>query len=99
MILDKKNKPAKTTAQNAANDGEAENKMALGRKNYILILIGAGLIVLGFILMSGSVNNDPDVFNEAIFSFRRITLAPILVLAGFVLEIVAIMKRFDKKGQ
>lgn len=75
---------------------EKEAKMPLGMKNYLFMLIGFGIIVLGFILMSGGGSKDPNVFNPEIFSFRRITLAPILVLAGFGLEIFAIMKRFKK---
>ena len=65
----------------------------LRRENYILLLIGFGIIVLGFILMMGGKSDDPNVFNEKIFSFRRITLAPIMVLFGFVFEIWAIMKK------
>ena len=53
-------------------------------------MIGIALIALGFILMIGGDSNDPDVFNETMFNFQRLTLAPILVLAGFVVEIVAI---------
>ncbi|MFV0484522.1 MAG: DUF3098 domain-containing protein [Bacteroidales bacterium] len=63
------------------------------RINYILMLIGIGIIILGFILMSGGGSKDPNVFNEEIFSFRRITLAPIVVLLGFAFEVYAIMKR------
>ncbi len=63
-----------------------------GKKNYQLMLAGLALIALGFILMAGGKSTDPHVFNkEEIYSFRRITLAPILVMAGFVLEIFAIM--------
>ena len=51
------------------------------------------MILLGFLLMSGGGSDDPAVFNPAIFGFRRITLAPIMVTLGFVLEIVAIMYR------
>ena len=61
--------------------------------NYKLVLIGLGIIVLGFILMSGGGSDDPNVFDESIFSFRRITLAPIVVLIGFVFEIYAIMRK------
>jgi hypothetical protein len=69
-----------------------KTNFALGKENYKLLLIGLAIILVGFILMSGGKSNDPKVFNEAIFSFRRITLAPIVVIAGFVFEIYAIMK-------
>jgi hypothetical protein len=65
----------------------------LQRENYILLLIGFAIIMLGFLLMIGGKSDDPNVFNEEIFNFRRITLAPILVLFGFVFEIWAIMKK------
>ena len=64
--------------------------MTFGKQNFIIVLIGLALIALGFILMIGGGSNDPDVFNEQMFNFRRLTVAPILVLAGFVVEIVAI---------
>ena len=61
--------------------------------NYILIGIGGILIILGFIFMSGG-NQDPKVFNEAeLYSFRRITLAPITILLGFLLVAIAILKK------
>lgn len=63
----------------------------LGKKNYIILAIGFLVIVLGFILMSGGGTHDPAVFSYDIYSFRRITLAPILVLLGFAIEIFAIM--------
>ena len=67
---------------------------ALAKENYILLVIGFVIIVLGFILMIGGKSDDPTIFNEKeIFSFRRITLAPIVVLAGFIFEIWAIMKK------
>ena len=71
-----------------------KENFALSKENYILLVIGFAIIVLGFILMIGGKSEDPTVFNEdEIFSFRRITLAPIIVLAGFIFEIWAIMKR------
>ena len=70
--------------------------MPFGKMNYILVLIGIALIALGFILMIGGGSSDPDVFNEQRFNFRRLTLAPILVLAGFVVEIVAIFWKGKK---
>ena len=82
----------KTTAQNTP---QTENpKMPLTRKNYILLLAGFGIILLGFVLMAGGGSDSPDEFNYAMFSWRRITLAPILVVGGFVMEIYAILKRY-----
>ena len=71
-----------------------KENFALAKENYILLIIGFAIIVLGFILMIGGKSDDPNVFNEEeIFSFRRITLAPLVVLAGFIFEIWAIMKK------
>ncbi|MCL3780225.1 DUF3098 domain-containing protein [Prolixibacteraceae bacterium JC049] len=69
---------------------------ALGRENYKLLLIGFAIIVIGFILMIGGKSEDPNVFNKEVFSFRRTTLAPIVVLFGFLFEIYAIMKKPKK---
>ena len=69
---------------------EDQKVMPFGKQNYIIVLIGIALLALGFILMIGGGSDDPDVFNETMFNFQRLTLAPILVLAGFVVEIVAI---------
>ena len=66
---------------------------ALGKENLKLLLIGFVIIVIGFILMTGGKTNDPAVFNPEIFSFRRVTLAPMVVLFGFLFEIYAIMKK------
>lgn len=75
----------------SAND----ERMPLATRNYLLLLLGAAVIVLGFVLMSsGSDAATPERFSYDIFSWRRITLAPILVIAGFAFEIYAIMKRF-----
>ena len=76
---------------------EKQREMPLTVANYKLMLIGLGIIILGFILMSGGGSDDPNVFNETMFNFRRITLAPILVLAGFGFEIYAIMKKPKNK--
>jgi len=66
---------------------------ALGKENYILLIIGFVIIITGFLLMIGGKAEDPNEFNPEIFSFRRITLAPIIVLFGFIFEIWAIMKK------
>lgn len=72
-----------------------DSRMPLGMKNYVLLLIGLAVILLGFVLMAGGGSDSPEEFNYAMFSWRRITLAPILVIGGFLFEVFAIMKRFD----
>jgi membrane-bound ClpP family serine protease len=85
-----KNAPA--TSPKKKTD-EKPIEFAFGKENYILLLAGIVLIILGFILMVGGGSKDPKVFNEAIYSFQRLTLAPILILSGFVVEILAIIKK------
>jgi len=68
-------------------------QFAFGKENYRLLFIGLAFIALGFILMIGGGSKDPKVFNPAIFNFQHITLAPILVLTGYVIEFFAIMKK------
>jgi hypothetical protein len=60
--------------------------------NYKILLVGLATIALGFILMSGGGSDDPNVFNKEIFSFRRIRLAPTVVLIGFGITIYSILK-------
>ena len=84
---------------NAASFGNAEiekpieNTFYFGKENFKWMLIGLALILVGFLLMLGSDANtvdgkyDPNVWNEGIFSFRRIRLAPFLVIAGFAVEV------------
>jgi len=76
-----------------AKEKEKTADFAFGKINYTLMLSGIGLILLGFFLMAGGGTKDPNVFSEDIFSPVRITVAPLLVLAGFVLEIYAIVKK------
>ena len=75
---------------------EEEKKRPFSKMNYILVLVGVALIALGMILMIGGGSSDPDVFNEKMFNFQRLTLSPILILLGFVTEIVAIFWRSKK---
>jgi hypothetical protein len=77
----------------AKKEEEKKPGFALGRENYKLMAIGFAIIIIGFILMAGGKSDDPKVFSEDIFSFWRITVAPLIVLAGFIFEIYAIMKR------
>jgi len=72
---------------------------AFGKQNYRLLLIGLGFLTLGYILMIGGGSDDPNVFNPAIFNFQRLTLAPLLLLTGFIIEIFAIMKKPKEKEE
>ena len=83
------------TPASSAEEGNAKT-MPFGKMNYLLVLAGVLLIALGMILMIGGGSSDPDVFNEKMFDFQHITLAPILILLGFVVEIVAIFWRGKK---
>lgn len=80
-------------------DAKKQQLLPLTFENYKLMLIGFVIVVVGFILMAGGGSDDPNVFNEDMFNFRRITLAPILVLGGFAFEIYAIMKKPKKKKE
>lgn len=91
-------RPAAAKAAAGAKTDKSGAGIALGLQNYKLMLIGFAIIAAGFALMSGGKSSDPNVFNaEGLYSFRRITLAPIIVIFGFVFEIYAIMKRPAKK--
>ena len=69
------------------------DKFALPKKNIVLILIGLGILILGYAILSGGGSDNPDVFNYEMFNFRRVVIAPIVILAGFVFVGYAIMKR------
>ncbi len=72
-----------------------KKKLLFGKRNYRLMILGLVFITLGFFLMSGGGSDDPNVFNDEIYNFRRIRLAPFLVVFGFVIEAYAIMKNPD----
>ena len=74
-----------------AQEANSEREFAFGKENYIICGAGFLCIVLGFILMAGGGSEDPNVFSEEIFSTRRITVAPLVVLLGFAIEIIGIM--------
>lgn len=70
------------------------NTEMFGKENYMWMLIGLAVLALGFFLMAGGKSDDPRVFDEKeVYSTTRITIAPILIIAGFIIEIVAIMKK------
>ena len=68
-----------------------------GKKNYKWLFIGLAFIAIGFILMSGGGSDDPNVFDESIFSWRRIRLAPTLVIIGFGIQVYAILLNPNSK--
>ncbi len=74
-------------------ENEESERFAFDKQNYRLIIIGCVIVLIGFVLMMGGGSEDPNVFNEEIFSTRRITIAPITVMAGYMFIIYAIMKR------
>jgi uncharacterized membrane protein len=79
-----------------AKDSKKQNNsiFLFDKTNYYIMFAGLALILLGFVLMAGGKSTDPHVFNEKeIYSFRRITLAPVLIIAGFVVEVIAIMRK------
>ncbi|TDE01373.1 DUF3098 domain-containing protein [Flavobacterium sandaracinum] len=77
-------------------NNEQQPEFLFDKINYKILLIGIGVIALGFILMSGGGSDDPNVFSEDIFNFRRIRLAPTTVLIGFGITIYAILKNPKK---
>lgn len=85
--------------QRKQTDQTPQREFIFQKKNYIVMFIGIAFIALGFILMSGGGSNDPNVFNEDIFNFRRIRLAPTLVIIGLGIEIYAILLNLNKKKE
>lgn len=75
---------------------DKKHEFLFDKINYKILLIGIGVIALGFILMSGGGSDDPKVYSDAIFNFRRIRLAPTTVLIGFGITIYAILKNPKK---
>jgi|TARA_B110000003_G_scaffold72182_1_gene73532 hypothetical protein len=69
-----------------------KKQLLFNRENYKAMIIGILFIILGFIIMSGGGSEDPNIFSDEIYSFRRIRLAPALILIGFVIQIYAILK-------
>jgi len=78
---------------------ETKTEFVFDRKNYKFMLIGVAFIALGFILMTGGGSDDPNVFNPEIYNWRRIRLAPAMVLLGFAIEVYAILSKPDSKEE
>lgn len=73
---------------------EQDNNMAMTPKGLKLLLIGVIVMVAGYVLMLGGNSGDPNVFSEDIFDFQRLVAAPVVIISGIVIEVVAIMKVF-----
>lgn len=83
------NKPVQAPRKNT-------DKMAVGVKNIRYMIAGFLVMVAGFLLLSGGGSEDPQVFNYAMFDWRRLVAAPIVIVAGIVVEVVAIMGKFKE---
>ncbi|MGB5437119.1 MAG: DUF3098 domain-containing protein [Maribacter sp.] len=83
--------------QHNSNGQPVKPEFIFHKKNYMFMFLGIAFITLGFILMTGGGSDDPNVFNPDIFNFRRIRLAPTLVLIGLGIEIYAILLNPHKK--
>ena len=82
----------KKTATSSTN--ETVSNTLFGKENYKWMIIGVVVMAIGFLLMAGGKSSDPNVFNDKdVYSTTRITIAPILIIAGLIIEIFAIMKK------
>jgi hypothetical protein len=77
-----------------ANNDQKNTKMPITPKGLRLLLIGVLVMIAGYILMMGGNSGDPNVFSEGIFDFQRLVAAPVVIIAGIVIEVVAIMRVF-----
>ena len=79
-------------------EGKKNFELVFGTVNYILMGVGIVLLALGYLLLSGGGSDDPNVFNPAMFDGRRLYVAPLLIMAGLIVEIVAIMYKGKNKS-
>ena len=73
---------------------ENNEKMPITRRGLKLLLIGLIVMASGYLLMMGGGSDDPEVFNYAMFDFRRLVAAPVVIILGIVIEVVALMRVF-----
>lgn len=79
-------------------ENKTDKQFLFSKENYIILLVGVATIGLGFLLMAGGNSDDPNIFNEAVFSFRRIRLAPTVIFIGFGICIYSIFKSPKKQS-
>ena len=80
-----------------SNKPDKSGKMALTAKSLRFMIAGLAVMAAGFLLLSGGGSKDPQVFNYAMFDFRRLVAAPLVLVAGIVMEVVAIMGKCEEK--
>jgi hypothetical protein len=78
------------------DQNKTQGEFLFSKRNYMIMILGVAVILVGFMLMMGGGSDDPNVFNEEIYNFRRIRLAPTIVLIGLAIEIYAIMASPNK---
>ena len=71
----------------------SQKRILFGKKNYFILLLSLIIIAIGFFLMSGGGSNDPNIFNPEVFNFRRLKLAPTIVIIGFILSVFSILMK------
>ncbi|NYJ26087.1 DUF3098 domain-containing protein [Allomuricauda sp. ARW1Y1] len=86
-------------SKNNKNGQKPTKEFVFQRKNYLFLFIGIAFIALGYILMSGGGSDNPEVFNPEIYNFRRIRLAPTLILIGLGIQVYAILLNPNKKNK
>ena len=77
----------------------AQGEFLFGKRNYVIMIVGIAIILIGFVLMIGGGSDDPSVFNEEMYNFRRIRLAPTVVLIGLAVQVYAIMAKPEKNKE
>lgn len=87
-----KEKP-KTFASKSTSTQVEKTSFAFGKENYLLMIVGIVVIAIGMILMTGGASDDPNKMSEEIFNFRRLTLAPIVIVAGYIIVLLSIIKK------
>lgn len=86
------------TYKSSFKEKKPQFQFAFSRDNYMWMIIGVIVLALGYILLIGGGSKDPDVFNDSLFNARRLVISPILIVAGLVIEVYAIMKKSKKEG-
>lgn len=86
-------------SRNVKHGNKTPKIFLFNKENYYIMFIGLAVILIGFMLMAGGKSTDPNVYSTEAFNFRRLTLAPIVVLLGFVIEIYAIMRKPKTKAE